>query len=131
MCHSDGAWRRRGRCLTLDGGLVLAAILVHCCYLRHGGGGEGTGRQLEDDRQIDDIIVSVKDECTFLRCFLKSLGCWRKKEININTPEVQLGSRKYYKASEGHMLWWGRWVKGHSTVLCLVISSHEISLHLK
>lgn len=37
MCHSDGARRRRGRCLTLDGGLVLAAVLVHRRNLRDEG----------------------------------------------------------------------------------------------
>lgn len=34
MCHSDCAWRWRGGRLTLDGGLVLAAVLFHCGYLR-------------------------------------------------------------------------------------------------
>lgn len=29
MRHPDGAGRRRGRRLTLNGGLVLAAVLVH------------------------------------------------------------------------------------------------------
>ncbi len=37
MCHSDSARRWRGRCLALDGGLVLAAVLVHRCYLRDEG----------------------------------------------------------------------------------------------
>lgn len=37
MRHPDGARRRRGGGLTLDGGLVLAAILVHRCYLGDGG----------------------------------------------------------------------------------------------
>lgn len=40
MGHADGArGRRRGR-LALDGGLVLAAVLVHRCDLRDGGEGE-------------------------------------------------------------------------------------------
>lgn len=34
MCHSDGAGRGGGGRLTLDGGLVLVAVLVHRCYLR-------------------------------------------------------------------------------------------------
>lgn len=38
--HADGArGRRRGR-LALDGGLVLAAVLVHRCDLRDGGEGK-------------------------------------------------------------------------------------------
>lgn len=34
VCHSDSARRWRGGCLALDGGLVLAALLIHRCYLR-------------------------------------------------------------------------------------------------
>lgn len=48
MCHSDSARRWRGGCLALDGGLVLAAILIHRCYLR----GEGIERDIRCDPRI-------------------------------------------------------------------------------
>lgn len=37
MRHSNGARRWRGGRLTLDGGLVLAPLLIHRCYLRDEG----------------------------------------------------------------------------------------------
>lgn len=44
MCHSDSARRRRGGRLALDGGLVLAAVLIHRRYLRAEGKERGVRR---------------------------------------------------------------------------------------
>lgn len=55
MCHSDSAWRWRGGCLTLDGGLVLAAVLIHRCYLRD----EGKERDVRRDPrvQVNNLFI--------------------------------------------------------------------------
>lgn len=86
VCHSDGAWRWGGRRLTFDGGLVLSAILLHRCDLTEGKDAALT-QTSETKRLISaaSLQLSLKQIytkfkktclalCTFLLCFLKSLG---------------------------------------------------------
>lgn len=71
--HSDGARRRRGGGLALDGGLVFTAILVHRRDLHRTRVGRAA-RHVTLWAQVTDRGKGLRR--TFLRCFLRSLGCW-------------------------------------------------------
>lgn len=78
MRHPDGARRRRRRRLTLDGGLVLSAILVHRRYLRGAKSGKDKSSVYRDEILNVKLVnqpISITAGRTFLLCFLRSLGC--------------------------------------------------------
>lgn len=89
MRHADGARRRRRRCLALDGGLVLPAVLVHRRYL------EVNGWWLADGSGGGDMMFRIGGRVgTFLLCFLRSLGCrGRKDSVSVSLANERLLAR--------------------------------------